>query len=250
MTSRGAEIEIRDLTKVYAIDDGQKLAAVDHVSATIARASVSALTGPSGSGKSTLLQLIGGIDRPQAGTLAVDGVDITQLSRADLTDYRRRVGFVFQRFNLLPALTALDNVIAPLVPHRLPFDKVARSREALASVGLAHKEAMVLSKLSGGQQQRVAIARALVNDPSLVLADEPTGNLDSRTGAEILELIRRLRDERGVTVVIATHDPHIASQCDRLIRLQDGRITDDIEVSDSMTEEQLVRQTMEGRGEP
>lgn len=249
LTRVGAEIEITELTRIFRLDEGHTLTAVDRVSTVIARGSVTALTGPSGSGKSTLLQLIGGIDRPQAGTILVDDQDVTKLSRAELASYRRRVGFVFQRFNLLPALTALDNVIAPLVPHRLPFDKIQRARELLASVGLADKERMVPSRLSGGQQQRVAIARALVNDPSVVLADEPTGNLDSRTGTEILELILGLRDERGVTVLIATHDPQIATQCDRLIRLQDGRMTDDIDLRGGASESGLVQQTMEGRND-
>jgi putative ABC transport system ATP-binding protein len=244
--SAGASVRIAEVTKTYRLDENNSLTAVDSVSMTIAAGSVTALVGPSGSGKSTLLHLIGGIDRPQAGTLVVGQQDLTELSRAELGAYRRRVGFVFQRFNLLPALTALDNVIAPVIPFRVSFDKVQRGRELLASVGLAEKERMVPSRLSGGQQQRVAIARALVNDPSLLLADEPTGNLDSRTGGEILELLLGLRENRGVTVVIATHDPNIAAQCDRLVRLQDGRVTDDIDVRGTTSSSDLLEQTMKG----
>jgi putative ABC transport system ATP-binding protein len=145
--------------------------------------------------------------------------------------YRRRIGFVFQRFHLLPALTVLDNVAAPLLPYRTSFAKFDKARDLLAAVGLAGRERSIPSRLSGGQQQRVAIARALINDPGLLLADEPTGNLDSATGAEIMDLLVDLRERRGMTIVVATHDPVIASRCDRIIRLRDGRVIDDVGVS-------------------
>jgi putative ABC transport system ATP-binding protein len=229
----GVEIRIADVVKTYALDEGERIKAVAGVSLHLHVGSVTALIGPSGSGKSTLLHLIGGLDRPDAGSLEVDGQDLCALSRRELADYRRRVGFVFQRFNLLPALTALDNVIAPVIPYRTSYDKVLRARQLLDAVGIPAKERTVPSRMSGGEQQRVAIARALVNEPQLVLADEPTGNLDSHTGTEILDLLLRLRDERHLTILIGTHDPQIAARCDRLVRLQDGAITDDIAIEDT-----------------
>jgi putative ABC transport system ATP-binding protein len=189
-----------------------------------------ALCGPSGSGKSTLLHLIGGMDRPDNGMIVVDGQDITALSRRRLVDYRRRVGFVFQRFLLLPTLSARDNVLAPVLPQRTGFDKDARARQLLADVGMADRWQSLPGQLSGGQQQRVAVARALVNDPALLLADEPTGNLDTATGEEVIDLILDLRTTRGMTVVIATHDMTIAARCDRVIRLTDGHLVDDLTV--------------------
>jgi putative ABC transport system ATP-binding protein len=174
------------------------------------------------------------MDVPDEGTIRVGAAEVTTLSRRERVDYRRRIGFVFQSFHLLPALTALDNVAAPLLPYRADFDKHERARELLAAVGLAGREDALPSELSGGQQQRVAIARALVNDPFLLLADEPTGNLDSRTGEELLQLLLGLRAQRGTTVLVATHDPVIASRCDRIVRLQDGRILD---VTDVQPEE-------------
>jgi putative ABC transport system ATP-binding protein len=146
------------------------------------------------------------------------------MSRRRLADYRRSVGFVFQRFNLLPALTVLDNVVAPVLPYRVPYDKHARARELLTQVGLANRASDAPHRLSGGQQQRVAIARALINQPRLLLADEPTGNLDSRTGTEILALLMGMRDLHGVTIIIATHDQGIADRADRRITLVDGHL--------------------------
>jgi putative ABC transport system ATP-binding protein len=140
--------------------------------------------------------------------------------------YRREVGFVFQRFNLLPALTVMDNVLAPVLPLRVRFDRVERARGLIAAVGLAGREGSLPSRLSGGQQQRVAIARALINQPALVLADEPTGNLDSKTGAEIMDLLLELRAAQGVTIVVATHDPAVAARCDRTLHLRDGRLVE------------------------
>ena len=151
-----------------------------------------------------------------------------QLRRRQLDAYRRTVGFVFQRYHLLPTLTALDNVLAPVLPYRVGFNKTVRARELLDAVGLSGREAALPGELSGGEQQRVAIARALIGRPSLLLADEPSGNLDSRTGEQILDLLVALRAERGVTILIATHEQHIAARCDRLVRLRDGRITDDM----------------------
>ncbi|WP_407651388.1 ABC transporter ATP-binding protein [Actinoplanes sandaracinus] len=211
--------------KTFPMPDGGRLAAVDGVSLEIAAGTAVSLTGPSGSGKSTLLHLIGAIERLDSGSIMVAGQDLGKLSRNGLADYRRTIGFVFQRFHLLPALTALDNVIAPVLPFRTGFDKRERARELLKVVGLEDRCDALPSHLSGGQQQRVAIARALINRPRLLLADEPTGNLDSRNGAAIVDLLLTLRDEHEATVVIATHDPGIAERCDAALRMRDGRLS-------------------------
>jgi putative ABC transport system ATP-binding protein len=158
------------------------------------------------------------------------GKDLGSLKERDLAAHRRRVGFVFQRFNLLPALTALDNVTAPVLPFRTTYDKRERARELLAAVGLSGREQSMPSKLSGGEQQRVAIARALVNHPSVVLADEPTGNLDSRAGEAIMDLLLALREREALSLIVATHDAAVASRCDRVVRIVDGRLRDDIDV--------------------
>jgi putative ABC transport system ATP-binding protein len=229
-TTAGSAVRIEDLVKRYTLDEGIELVAADHVSLSAEPGALVALTGPSGSGKSTLLHLVGGVDGADAGTITVDEREVTALRGDALAAHRRHVGFVFQRFNLLGALTARDNVLAPVVPFKVGFDKAARADELLAAVGLAGRETSLPSRLSGGQQQRVAIARALVWSPGLLLADEPTGNLDSRTGADILDLLLRLRAERGMTILLATHDPVVAARCDRLVRLRDGRITDDVDL--------------------
>jgi putative ABC transport system ATP-binding protein len=186
--------------------------------------SVTALTGPSGSGKSTLLHLLGGMDRPDAGTITADDRDLTALSRAGLAAYRRTVGFVFQHFALLPALTARDNVLLPVLPYRVDFDRQVRADELLAEVGLGGRENSIPSQLSGGQRQRVAIARALMGAPRLLVADEPTGNLDSQTGTEVLALLLGLRQERGLTIIVGTHDEALAGRCDRIVHLRDGQV--------------------------
>jgi putative ABC transport system ATP-binding protein len=235
-----AHVTITALSKVYTAG-GTAISAVDDVTLEFAAGSMTAVTGPSGSGKSTLLHLIGGIERPDSGTIRVDGVEVTALRRSRGTAYRRGVGFVFQRYHLLPTLTALDNVVAPLLPYRVPFDKTTRGRELLAAVGLADRERSLPAQLSGGQQQRVAIARALVASPRLLLADEPTGNLDSRTGAAILDLLGTLRADYGMTMLIATHEQHVAARSDRLVRLRDGRVVDDIDLSQGESEETTLR---------
>ncbi|MEV0268029.1 ABC transporter ATP-binding protein [Hamadaea sp. NPDC050747] len=210
---------------------GSDVTAVDGLTLEIAPGAMVAVAGASGSGKSTLLHLVGAIEAPDEGAIEVDGLDLTRLRRARLAEYRRGLGFVFQRYHLLPALTALDNVIAPVLPYRVSFDKTARARDLLAAVGLSGREGALPSQLSGGQQQRVAIARALMGEPRLLIADEPTGNLDSATGAEILDLLAEIRRDRGTTVLIATHEQHIAAACDRLLRLRDGRIVEDIDLT-------------------
>jgi putative ABC transport system ATP-binding protein len=155
---------------------------------------------------------------------------VDRLSGADLNQYRRKIGFVFQAFNLLPVVTALDNVLAPVLPRRTDFDKPARARELLAAVGLGGRERSVPAELSGGEQQRVAIARALINRPHVLLADEPTGNLDSATGREIVDLLLRLRRDDGMTLIVATHNAEVAASCERVVGLQDGRIISDDEL--------------------
>jgi ABC-type lipoprotein export system ATPase subunit len=224
-TDAGAAVVLTDVVKTFPLGDGERLAAVDGVSLTLEPGSLTALTGPSGSGKSTLLHLIGAIERADSGSIAVDGQELTAANRGRLAQYRRGVGFVFQRFHLLPALTALDNVLVPVLPHRdLGFDRGERARELLDAVGLAGREGALPSRLSGGQQQRVAIARALINHPRLLLADEPTGNLDSHTGRAILDLLLGLRERYPITIVLSTHDASIAAQCERVVDLLDGRL--------------------------
>jgi putative ABC transport system ATP-binding protein len=236
---RGAQVEVRDLRKQYA-SGGAEVTALDCVDLTVAAGALVAIVGPSGSGKSTLLHLIGAMDRPDAGSVRVGEFEVTGLSRQEQVGYRRRIGFVFQRFHLLPALTALDNVAAPLLPYHVDFDKHERARELLHAVGLGERETALPWELSGGEQQRVAIARALVNEPILLMADEPTGNLDSQTGTDILELLLQLRARHGMTVLIATHDPVIASRCERIIRLLDGRVLDEVAVEPTGAPEEVL----------
>ncbi|MEO3746631.1 ABC transporter ATP-binding protein [Plantactinospora sp. B5E13] len=218
-------VSLDGVRKSFPLPAGAPLVAVNDVSLTLTAGTAVALTGPSGSGKSTLLHLVGAIEKADSGSIDVAGQRVTDLSGRALAAYRRSVGFVFQRFHLLPTLTALDNVMAPLIPFHTEFDKAARARELLAMVGLADRASALPSRLSGGQQQRVAIARALVNRPALLLADEPTGNLDSHTGTAIVDLLLGLRDEPGTTLVIATHDAGIAARCDRAVQMRDGRLS-------------------------
>ena len=184
---------------------------------------------------------LGAIERPDSGVLTVNGTEITALRGAALADYRRTVGFVFQRYNLLPGLTALDNVIAPVLPYRTGWDKRDRARGLLAAVGLAGRERSLPARMSGGEQQRIAIARALINTPPLLLADEPTGNLDSATAAGILDLLARLRAEHDMTIILASHDPQIAARAERLIRLRDGAVVDDLQLTQDRPVEDIIR---------
>ena len=188
------------------------------------------IVGPSGSGKSTLLGIIGGLDSPTDGTIAIDGVDVTRMSEGQLTDIRnQKIGFVFQFFNLIPTLTALENVALPIefaqVRRHKPFK---RAQELLEMLGLGDRFHHRPNELSGGQQQRVAIARALANDPPILLADEPTGNLDSQSGETVLDALSTIRDENGTTVVLVTHDQTLAGRMDRVLTLVDGKIVDGI----------------------
>jgi putative ABC transport system ATP-binding protein len=225
----GFRVELRGVTKRFQ-GGARTINALDSVSFSLEPGGVLAVTGPSGSGKSTLLHVVGAMDEADSGSIAVGDFAVHELDGRGQVGYRRRIGFVFQHFHLLPALTTRENVAAPLLPHRVDFDKQARARELLAAVGLADREDDLPWQLSGGEQQRVAIARALVNDPGLLLADEPTGNLDSETGLEIVQLLLDLRAERAMTVIIVTHNPLVAARCDRVARLQDGRLLDDVEV--------------------
>lgn len=235
----GAALELWQVSKRYGSGE-RGIVALDQVTLRIEAGGLLAVTGPSGSGKSTLLHLLGAMDHVDSGTIHVGDTEVTAISRSAQVAYRRTIGFVFQRFHLLPALTALDNVAAPLLPLRTSFDKHERARHLLEAVGLAGREQALPAELSGGQQQRVAIARALIGDPILLLADEPTGNLDTRTGSQILDLLLELRVDRGMTVVVATHDPAIASRCDRVIRLLDGRVQDDVAIPRSTGGDQLL----------
>jgi putative ABC transport system ATP-binding protein len=224
-------IQLHDLHKIY--DAGSaSVHALRGVSLTIESGEFVALVGPSGSGKSTLMHLLGLLDHPTSGTYEFDGHDVGRLSRTALSRLRNeKIGFVFQGFHLLPRQTAWENVAMPLVYAGVsPWKRRKRAVDLLGLVGLADRIDHRPNQLSGGQQQRVAIARALVNEPRLLLADEPTGNLDSTTGAEILAEIRRLHREEGQTVVLVTHDPQVASAADRAVTLRDGRI-----VSDTLT---------------
>ncbi len=215
------------LTKVYT--DGTEVRALDGVDLSVERGEFVAVMGPSGSGKSTLLNLIGTLDEPTAGRVVVEGVDVSTLQGDALADFRRaKIGFIFQLFNLVPILSAVENVMLPLIPYRrqCQFDLEARARELLDAVGLAERANHLPSQLSGGEQQRVAIARALVNEPAIVLADEPTGNIDTRAGDEVMELLRQVCDEGGRTVVVVTHSPRVAAFADRVYFLKDGAIVD------------------------
>jgi putative ABC transport system ATP-binding protein len=200
------------------------LTALDGIDLDVQDGIAVAMMGPSGAGKSTILHLVGGMDQPDDGSIEIDGI---LLDKRGLDAHRRRIGFVFQRFHLLPALTVLDNVLVPVLPRRVDFDRKARALELLEAVGLEHRATALPSELSGGQQQRVAIARALINRPKLLLADEPTGNLDSVTGREIIDLLLTLREQYGMTMLVATHDAEVAASCDRIVRLQDGKIIGD-----------------------
>lgn len=213
------------LTRRYKMGDAF-VDALRGVDLTIRRGESVALVGPSGSGKSTVLNLIGGLDRPTNGQVWIDGVELSATDERTLTRHRRQhVGFVFQTFNLLPRLTAEENVALPLmfsgVPHK---ERLGRARALLERMGLGRRLSHRPSQLSGGEQQRVAIARALVGQPALLLADEPTGNLDTTTGAEIMALLRELNQESQLTLLVVTHDPEVAAFADRVVRLRDGRV--------------------------
>ncbi|MEA2090200.1 MAG: ABC transporter ATP-binding protein [Thermoproteota archaeon] len=218
-------LEVKDVKKTYRM--GKVLVtALRGVCFQVEEGEFLAVFGPSGSGKSTLLHVVGGLDSPDEGEVFIDGVNLFRLSGDELAEIRlRKVGFVFQFFNLLPRLTALRNVELPLALADLPEkESTARAEEMLTLVGLKERMNHRPSELSGGEQQRVAMARALINNPKIVLADEPTGNLDTKTGLEIVQLMKRLNKEKGQTFVVVTHDLHIAEAADRIVYLKDGLV--------------------------
>ena len=224
-------IEVRDLTKVYKMGE-HEVRALRGVSVSIEPGEFVAVTGPSGSGKSTFMHIAGCLDRPTSGHYLLDGRDVSTTSKDDLARVRNeKIGFVFQGFNLLTRTTALDNVELPLLYRtKNGFKTADRHKRALAvldAVGLGERYHHMPNQLSGGQQQRVAIARALINEPSIILADEPTGNLDSRTSIEVMGIFQRLNVERGITVLLITHENDIAEYATRLIRFRDGRVVAD-----------------------
>jgi ABC-type lipoprotein export system ATPase subunit len=218
-------LSARNLTRTYTLGK-RALEVLRGVNLDVARGEFLALRGASGAGKSTLLHLIGGLDSPNSGEIRFDGQDLAGFSEAKLTHFRnRRIGFVFQAYHLLPELTALENVCLPARVARISTGAaVQRGSDLLARVGLQDRIEHKPFELSGGEQQRVAIARALINEPELLLADEPTGNLDSRTGGEIIELLKALRAEKHMTLAIATHDASVAAHAERTVQLVDGQI--------------------------
>ncbi|WP_376795290.1 ABC transporter ATP-binding protein [Thermogemmatispora sp.] len=217
-------LQVRDLRKSYQTPEGA-IPILGGLTLRVRRGEFVAITGPSGSGKTTLLSLLGALDRPDAGEIWLEGLAVHRLRGAAAADFRRqRIGFIFQLFYLLPTLTALENVMAPLLPYRrrLDFDLRARARELLERVGLGERLNHPPARLSGGEQQRVAIARALINRPAVLLADEPTGNLDLASGAQVLALLRELQRSGQQTLILATHDPAIAAQAGRVLLLGPG----------------------------
>jgi putative ABC transport system ATP-binding protein len=219
------------LTQVSKVFEGKRKAkALENISLQVGRGELVAIVGPSGSGKSTLLNLIGGLDRPSSGTIAIEGQNLADLPDDDLTRVRRdKIGFIFQFFNLLPTLNCLENVALPLHLRRWTRPKIQeRAKELLRMVQLDHRMDHLPDELSGGERQRVAIARALSVFPPILLADEPTGNLDTVTGAEILKLVHELHQRLNSTVLIVTHDAGVADQCQRVLKLRDGHIVEDL----------------------
>lgn len=242
-----AIVETEKLTKIYGKDE-TAVTALNSINLSIKQGTFIAIMGPSGCGKSTLLHLIGGLDKPTSGRIIVDGHDLAQLNDTKLTELRRRkIGFVFQYFNLIPVLTACENAALPLILDGIKQSEAyERAAEWLARMGLKDRANHRPDQLSGGQQQRVAIARALVSEPALILADEPTGNLDTRASDEIALLLRQISEQWNRTVVMVTHDPRIAAHADKIIFLKDGSIVEETQLShDDDDEVDVVRERME-----
>ena len=221
-------IEVKNAVKTYQMGD-EEFYALNDVSFSIEEGEFVAIMGASGSGKSTCMNMLGTLDKPTSGEYYLDGIDVLSLKSEQLSDIRNnKIGFVFQGFNLISRTSALDNVAMPMIYKGIPEqDRYKRAREALKIVGLESKESNMPSQMSGGQQQRVAIARAIVNDAPLILADEPTGNLDTKTSIDVMEFFVRLNEKYGKTIVLVTHEPDIAEYCKRVLRFQDGRIISD-----------------------
>jgi len=238
-----AIIRLERIHKIYPMVDFE-VHAVRRVSLEIKSGEFVAIMGPSGSGKSTMMNIIGCLDRPTRGHYFLENVDVSAVSKPGLADIRnKKIGFVFQNLNLVPRTSALENVELPLIYAGVSSsERIRRAREALATVGLVDRERSMPNQLSGGQQQRVAIARALVNNPSIILGDEPTGALDTRTCIEVMEIFQRLNRERGLTIIIVTHEPDVAQYTDRIIQFRDGRVRTDVAVENRKDALEVLRQ--------
>jgi putative ABC transport system ATP-binding protein len=219
-------IELREVSRTYELG-GEKIHALDGINLKLGDGEFVAITGPSGSGKSTLANIIGGLDTPDSGKVLVENEDISHMSDKDLSAYRNKhIGFIFQSFNLQPTMTALENVMIPLIFSRMsPSERKKRATACLKAVSLEDRMKHKPDELSGGQRQRVCIARALANAPKVIIADEPTGNLDSKKGDEIVTLLEQLNHEAKITLLIITHDPNVAKRANKILEIKDGKIT-------------------------
>jgi len=237
----GAVIRLENIHRIYSTGEFE-VHALRGVSFEVRGGEFVAIMGPSGSGKSTAMNIIGCLDRPTRGACFLEGIDVSTLSKDELADIRnRKIGFVFQSLNLVPRTSAIENVELPMLYAGVPtVERTRRAREALASVGLADRERNLPNQLSGGQQQRVAIARALVNNPSIMIADEPTGNLDSRSSEEVMEIFQRLNREHNLTIVLVTHEPDIGHHAKRILVFRDGQIQQDTPVQNQIDARQVL----------